>query len=281
MKKNANKNKFNKYNLTTMKMTNLIISMAATVSLLLAACSPSSIVNSCVNGNVSVHNGKESDATVKKQVRISDFDGIDAQQGIKVVFSQGQNPGSASIATTPSAEKYLRVEVKDRTLHVYYGGNCKDKIQGPSIITVSSPVLNEVDLSSAARLEINSDLNIDGDLDIDISSAASFNAGTVKCAKMDIDASSASESKIGNLVGNASVDASSSASVWIEMLEGISVDIEASSASKVTLDNLNCERIEAEASSAGKINLSGTTRAFSKDSSSGARINHSSLTVKP
>lgn len=98
---------------------------------------------------------------------------------------------------------------------------------------------------------------------------------------MDIDASSASESKIGNLVGNASVDASSSASVWIEMLEGISVDIEASSASKVTLDNLNCERIEAEASSAGKINLSGTTRAFSKDSSSGASINHSSLYVNP
>lgn len=141
-----------------MKMTNLIISMAATVSLLLAACSPSSIVNSCVNGNVSVRNGKESDATVKKQVKIADFDGIDAQQGIKVLFSQGQNPGTANIATTPSAEKYLRVEVKDRTLHVYYGGNCKDKIQGPSIITVSSPVLNEVDLSSAARLEINSDL---------------------------------------------------------------------------------------------------------------------------
>lgn len=266
-----------------MKMTNILISMAGATALMLAACSSGSMVKNFVDGYVdgkgSVSNGSEADATVKKVVDIPDFDGIDAEQGIKIVYSQGASSGKADIATTPSAEKYLRVTVKDRTLHAYYEGDYGDKIKGPSIIRVTGASLKDVELSSAAVLEIKTDLKVESELVIDISSAASFIAGNVRCGKLKIEASSASSAKIGNLTGYASLDASSSANVWIGALQGEIVNVEASSVSEVTVKSLNCKRLRAEASSAAKIILSGKTQSFSKVVSSGAGIDDSSLQV--
>ncbi|MBO5444664.1 MAG: DUF2807 domain-containing protein [Muribaculaceae bacterium] len=260
-------------------MTNLILSVA--IAAMFVACSPGALVKACSDGNVSISNGKDSDATVKKTVKISDFDEIDASQGIKVVFTQGANSGTAKISTTPSAADYLTVEVQGSTLHAYYKGTKKASIKGPSIIYVSSPVLREADLSSAARLEVKGDLNVDGSLDIDISSASSVIFGNVVCSELNIDASSAASLECGSVKGgNLDIDISSAGKVSCTSFKGDSLKINSSSASKTVVDGIDCGDVYVEASSTAAITLAGNASRISKNVSSGASLNSSKLVIR-
>lgn len=282
-----------------MTMTNLILSVA--IAAMFVACSPGALVKACSDGNVSISNGKDSDATVKETVKISDFDEIDASQGIKVVFTQGANSGTAKISTTPSAADYLTVEVQGSTLHAYYKGTKKASIKGPSIIYVSSPVLREADLSSAARLEVKGDLNVDGSLDIDISSASSVIFGNVVCSELNIDASSAASLECGSVKGgnldidisssgkvtcasfkggNLDIDISSAGKVSCTSFKGDSLKINASSASKTVVDGIDCGDVYVEASSTAAITLAGNASRISKNVSSGASLNSSKLVIR-
>lgn len=279
-----------------MNIYGLTTGLAIFVSLFLNGCSISGIAGN----NVSV-DGNDGEATVKKSVKITDFNEIEASQAIKVVYVQGKNTGIAEISTTPSAEKYLKVEVKDKILKVYYANteNIKNvRIKGPSIIKVSSPLLNEVDLSSTANVTIEGDLKLKGNFELDLSSASSFNARNISCAKFDADLSSSASAKISNLNGNLEADLSSASSINFEKVKG-NVDLETSSSASITIDALTASTISAEASSAGsisisgisggsisasassgaKINLSGKADTLSKDVSSGGSVNHSNLTL--
>lgn len=278
-----------------MNITGLTTGLAICATLFLTGCSISGIAgnNVCLNGN-------DGDATVKKSVKITDFNEIEASQAIKVIYVQGKNTGIAEISTTPSAEKFLKVEVKDKTLKVYYYNDSKKdvKIQGPSIIKVSSPTLNEVDLSSAANVTVDGDLKLNGNFEIDLSSASSFNAGNITCQKFDVDLSSAASAKISNLNGNLDVDLSSASSVEINKVKG-NVDLETSSSASISIDTVVASYISAEASSAGSVNisgisggkinasassggkikLSGKADSIKQDSSSGGSVNYSDLTL--
>ncbi|MDE6021886.1 MAG: DUF2807 domain-containing protein, partial [Muribaculaceae bacterium] len=166
-----------------MKISSLTTGFALLTSLLLSSCSLSATSST----DVSLVSNDEA-ATVKKTVKIGDFNSIDVSRGIKVIFVQGPNNGIASIATTPSAEKYLRVEVKYNKLKVYYSNEIGTKrINGPTIIKVSSPQLNEVDLSSAAQLKVDGNLVTKRDFFIELSSASSFEVGSLSCLNFDVE----------------------------------------------------------------------------------------------
>ncbi len=276
-------------------MKALLLSGLSLMALLLTSCFTMS------GGNVSVNNGADSEATVKKQVKIGEFKEIEASRGIKIVFTQGKNSGVASIATTPSAEKYLKVIVKDNTLEAYYetSDNYPKEIKGPSIITVSSPILTGVELSSAASLEIQGIFKSTNSLNLDMSSAASFKANSIDCIKLGIDGTSASTISIDNLKGNLNVDLSSAASLSINSIDANNISLGSSSASKIDIDNVKAKKIIAEAtstskinldnivatsisadaSSASKIKLAGKTQRLNHDSSSAAKVNIDKLKI--
>lgn len=254
-----------------MNIAEITTGLAICASLFLTGCTISGIAGN----NVSV-DGNDSEATVKKSVKISNFNEIEASQAIQIIYVQGKNTGIADISTTPSAEKYLKVEVKDKTLKVYYAntkGNKYVKIKGPSIIRVSSPELHEVDLSSAANVSIEGDLKLNGDFELDLSSASSFNAGNITCSKFDADMSSSASANIANLNGNVEADLSSASSIKFGYVKG-NVDLETSSSASINIDSLIASTISAVSSSAGSISLSGISGGtISASASSGADIN--------
>ncbi len=279
-----------------MNITTLTTGLAVCASLLLSACSINGIANSnvCIDGN-------DGEPTVEKTVKITDFNEIEASQAIKVVFVQGPNKGVANISTTPSAEKYLKVEIKDNTLKAYYANtdNYKNvKIKGPTIIKVSSPELKEVDLSSAANVTIEGDLKLNGEFELDLSSASSFNASKIFCQKLDVGFSSSASANIAELSGNLDANLSSAASIEIAKMKG-NIDAESSSAASITINSIMSSAITAEASSASsiklsgisggvinatassgaKIDLSGKANSLSHDASSGAKVNHNNLEI--
>ncbi len=279
-----------------MKMTTLTTGLAVCVSLFLSSCS----LNGIANSNVSI-DGNDAVPTVKKSVKISDFDEIEASQAIKVIFVQGPNKGVALVSTTPSAEKYLKVEVKNKTLKAYYAntsGNKDIRIKGPSIIKVSSPQITEINLSSAANVTIDGDLKLSGDLEIDLNSASSFNASKINCKKLDIDFSSSASATISNLTGYLDAELSSASSIEIEQMKGnldvetssaasfdiksiytSSIKAEASSASSILLSGISGGVIDANASSGAKIKLSGKAKNLNHDASSGAKVDYKNLHI--
>ena len=232
------------------------------------------------SGNVSVNNGKESDATVKKEIKVGSFNEIEASQGISVIVSQGQYPGKVSIATTPSAENYLCVKVDQGKLKAYYDNKSMSgkKIKGPSIITVTIPQLDEADLSSGAYLKLKGDFKSNCKMEFDLSSGSSLTIDDLTCSTLSLETSSGSNATVVNFKGNLDADSSSGSSISIKEASGDIMTVDASSGSSITLKSNQSDEIRASASSGGSISLSGRTVKISKHASSGGSVNTSGLT---
>lgn len=242
-------------------------------------------LSSCIiatgNNGISVNNGKDSDATVKKEIRVSSFDEIQVSQGIKVIVSQGQFPGKVSVATTPSAEEYLQVKVNDGTLKVYYDNKAMTgkKIKGPSIITVTIPELEEADLSSGADLLLKGSFNSTRKMDFDLSSGSYLKIENLTCGELSIDSSSGSNATIVKFNGNLDADSSSGSFISVKEASGGIITVDASSGSSISLRSNKSEEIRAKASSGASISLSGRTERLSKQASSGGSVNASDLST--
>lgn len=231
------------------------------------------------NNGVSVNNGKDSDATVKKEIKTASFDEIEAAQGIKVIVSQGQFPGKVSVATTPSAEEYLQVKVNDGKLKVYYDTKSMTgkKIKGPSIITVVIPELEEADLSSGSSLLLKGAFKSSQKMDFDLSSGSNLKIESLSCKELSLETSSGANAMVENFEGDLDADSSSGSSISVKEARGGVFSVDASSGSSISLQSKESVEIRASASSGASVSLAGRTERISKHSSSGGSINVSGL----
>lgn len=266
------------------------------LSMMLGGC----VISTAQNGSFNVSEGKESDATVKKEVAIEEFNSVSVSQGIKVIFTQGQNSGKASVATTPEAESYLRISVEDKTLSVRYETpNMKNvKIKGPSIVRVSSPKLSQVSASSGADFKLDGAYTDNGDLDVSMSSSAEFEGTSVVCANLVVNLSSSGEFNLDTYTGNlnlklssgaefeldklngdVNVSSSSGADCEIKKITGKSIMSQASSGGDIKLKSVAVESVNAQASSGADITIEGQTGSLNKSASSGGSVNVTKLSV--
>ncbi len=231
------------------------------------------------NYNISINNGSDADATIKKELKLPAFNEISVQQGIKVIVEQGAYKGSIAVATTPSAEKYLDVSVENGTLTARYHNLDKGnkKIKGPSIITVVIPELNEAELSSGSYLELKNNFTSNSNMEFEISSGSALCIENLSAPAVSIEASSGASADISNLKCNLDAESSSGSSISVKQVSGGAISLEASSGSSVTVNAVTSTSIKAEASSGGSINVSGKTQKFKKSATSGGSVNHSGL----
>ena len=242
------------------------------------------------SGNV--NNGKDSDATLKRKAKIGSFNKIEASQGIKIFFSQGKNTGHAEVLTTPSAKDYISVTVEGGCLNAHYKRGFKS-IKGPTLIYVSSPELREIDLSSSAKVIMETNLKQSKSLSIDLSSASKVDLKNVDCPLLEIETSSSASVNADVVNANLEIDASSASSVKIHQVNAAKSDIELSSASKATIQNFNstvadietssaagvtvnamdCGKLNTSASSGSSIKLRGNYKDLRKQTGSGGSIN--------
>lgn len=272
-----------------MKIINRTLTAAVLAAMSLMSCSFSGAVKS---------DNDERKATVRKEFKISDFTKVKASAGIRVVYTEGKATNVAKVATTPSAERYLKVYVKNNVLYAKYENTGSARINGPTIVTVSSSSLNEIDLSSAATFKCagsisrSNELEIDAssaadvfigsvsvsDLDIDASSSAGVNIGDANCDKVSADASSAGSIKLGKVTAkNLYVDSSSAGSSRIGAFNGMTLKASGSSGGTSTVNGITASNTVAEASSGGSVKLEGTSQQFSKSSSSGGSVSTSNF----
>lgn len=252
-----------------------LLLLAPVLMMLLTGCM------TVTGGNVSIKNGEESDATVKKEIKLPGFNEIEASQGIKVIVTQGKYQGKVMVATTPTAEEYLKVIVEKGILKVYYETQSVKvvNIKGPSIINITIPQIKEGRISSGASLTIKDKFVSDNKMEFNLSSGSSLKIDNLSCNELELDTSSGSEATVQNLNGNLDADSSSGSSINVNGIEGGNVEISASSGSGIYLKSIFSASIAAEASSGGSVTLSGKTGNLSKNTSSGGRVNANDLKI--
>lgn len=233
------------------------ISVGALAALTLFASS------SCIRINSSTLSGIDKGDPVAKTISIGDFNELEVATGIEVVFSQNANPGTAKVETYSNLEKMLVVKCEGGTLKVYFDNKGENSINnvGHTVVTVSSPTLSDVEVSSAGRLTVNGDLKCDSKISVDASSAGSVEFNGVVSPSLEVSCSSA-------------------ASVSIESAKCETINVEADSASSINLEGIDCDKLIAEASSVAKITLEGVCRSFSEDYDSMGKVKHSNLTIQ-
>ncbi len=243
---------------------------------------------------------KKNEKKVEKTVSIPEFSSISASAGIKVIYTQGKSTGKAQVSTTESGDKYLVVEVKSGCLKLYYDSKRRGvNINGPTIVTVQSPTLKKVDLSSAASLQSNGTINQSSLIEFNLSSAAAATLTSINCDNLQADLSSSAALSVNSfggtnltLVGSSASSASfdkvnckggvwlhtsSAAGMSIDKLTSESLSGDASSGSRITVDNINCKSVEGDASSGASVNLSGKCNVLKIESSSGGSVNTKNL----
>lgn len=234
------------------------------------------------------------ESRIEKTIKISEFSSVKAATGIEIVYTQGKFNGIANVSVSSAVEKYLRVEVEGGRLKAYYHNPGSKGINNPgrTVVTVQSPTLKKIELSSAAKFTMKGKYEQNRTLEVDLSSASSAMFGQLLCSKLDLDLSSAADFTADYVSANINLDTSSASSATIEAVNGSNVNIDVSSASsvsvsnvtgtnlnieassgaKVTADVKSCKGVIASASSGGTITLNGSCDRLSKSSSSGGRI---------
>lgn len=223
----------------------------------------------------------DKDVVIRK-AEIGEFDRIEASQAIRVVVGQGEASPVASIRTTTELDSQLRVETKDGCLKVYYADKNFTHKNGNdfTVVTVVTPTLKDIEVSSSASVLLSNDFSLQNDLDIEASSSARVSIKNINCPKLDIETSSAAEVEVSSLTGSLDAEASSASTIHVKTLKGKKVDAESSSAATIKLEMISCESVKVEASSASQIALTGVCGQFKKEVSSAARVSHSKLAVR-
>lgn len=277
-----------------MKSTNSLLPLKA----LLLAISLTAIM--VLPGCLMASNNKN-EKKVETTVSIPDFSSISASNAIQVIYTQGKATGVANITTTANGNKYLKVEVKSGCLHLYYqntGNNIT--INGPTIVTVQSPSLKKVDLSSAAKLQVEGNVNQQDLIEFDLSSAAKADLNSINSDNLQANLSSSASLSVKKFNGNninivcssaskaifekvectdAWLHTSSAAKVTIDKLIGGNLNGDASSGSSIKVNNVDCMQVGADASSGAKIVFGGKCAMLSKEASSGGRVDTSNLSL--
>lgn len=257
------------------------------------------------SGNFSITGGDEKNATVKKDLKIGNFSKIEAANGIQIVFREQSATGIAKIRTTPSAEKYLYVNVGNGVFEAGYKIPSSQKqkqitIEGPTIIELTAPQLQSVELSSGAILTADKIAN-SNKLELELSSGAMARVNTLGGKLVELEASSGAKIEVikkidsENVVAEASsgasiscgnvsavkfkVESSSGAVITASGVVGTTIVAEASSAANLALSGISVKGIKAEATSGAGVKLSGSCETLSQDVQSGGSMNTYNLRV--
>ncbi len=215
-------------------------------------------------------NSRTSTEMITQTIPAKDVRKIDTATGIKVIYTQAKNT-SVTLTAPANMLKYITVTAKDGELECIRKSNSFTKsMRGVNItVTVSSPGLTDIDVSSGGSFVAQAPINMkDSSMDIDISSGGAISIASLTAGSLDLDASAA---KINGLTAKTvEADASSGAAISLSDVKATSARINASSGAALSINGA-AKVANLSASSGGAVNASGLKADnVSKSKSSGA-----------
>ncbi len=187
---------------------------------------------------------------------VSGFNAIKVSGAIEVFLSQGNEEAVAVSASQEKYRDYIKTEVVNGTLKVYYDGNHlswnRDNMKLKAYVSVKN--LNALEASGASEYKISGVLNFET-VSVKLSGASEL-TGSVKITNLRIDLNGASDLKISGSVQNLNIEASGASDVKAFDLVAEACTVKASGASDIKI-TVNKE-LTANASGASSVYYKGS-----------------------
>lgn len=220
---------------------------------------------------------------VTNSLRIDEkFTEIDVNRGVKVIYRITAGTPTAEVTAPKNIMDYVIVTVNKGTLKVTIDDDIQANGSLNTTVIVSGPQIGEYEASSAGHIIVESPLNLKGELDVDISSAAKVEfQQPVKAYEVSIEASSASHVIVETVEAEkGDIEVSSAAKITIGKAIGGTFDFDGSSAGSIKVKDCDIKTLSASASSAANVSINGNADNASLDASSGGSVGGNNLTVK-
>ena len=202
-----------------------------------------------------------------------DFSAIQIGGAVEVIYKQDANY-SIRIEERPDVE--TKVKLKDHKLYISSKskkGIILRRIGKRPKVYVTSPHLNELDISGAS-LFTSSDMK-QAEFSIEVSGASSAKFGHLECSKIEIDASGAYKVSADVKAPRANVELSGASRAEIKFV-GKDIEVENSGASRATLD-LDCEVLKGDNSGASHMTVRGYVDEVKVNTSGASKTDTSEL----
>lgn len=195
------------------------------------------------------------------------FTELDASAGVKIIYQPG-NRNNPTVKISGDSKRIANIDVRisGKTLKISpkrdrFGNRNGSQIKGV-IVTVSAPMVNEIDASAGASVRCDVPISISSrKMEFDVSSGASISFASIDCSRIELDASSGAEINIKKLKAN-------------------KAELDVSSGAGISVNNVSTASIDCDASSGGSIKVAGISTKGSFSASSGGSIKASGLTVR-
>lgn len=202
---------------------------------------------------------------VTRDVEVSDFNAIQTQTTIKVVYtptSAGSEP-KVRISAAEDFMDYLRVEVQNGTLQCFISNMSSHNVNGDEAewtVYVEAPMVNSLGAYSCGSIDVQSDIRVQNltadaasDGEIKFKNVTVTSGGTLKFTASSMGVMSVDELKIDNAL-DASLLAASMGELRINRLNGDNVSLQATSMGKVNLLNAAADVLRLQSYSMGEMN---------------------------
>lgn len=224
--------------------------------LLAAFCAAGLTIYAAMNGD----RFRPSDTTATRNLTLADFHEIDAS-----VASVEYTPGAEGMAVLEAPDNVIndvKVSVRDGKLTVCLADNFRRNVRSTESlrikVKVASKTLDDVNLTTGAKLTVNGDLSIAGDFELECETGAMAVLKNVECSDADISAETGSSVEINALSANkADIEAQTAGNIKVAELMANLVDCEASTGAVVTVQKATTPYAELEAATAGVVTVGG------------------------
>lgn len=197
---------------------------------------------------------------------VKEFHGIKASNGLHVFVEFGEFSDEVEVVADENLHEYIRVESVGGILHIKSEKNIRNA--SSKDVFVKAGMIDDIDLSSAARLSGEGVLEVD-DVDIDVSSAAHLIL-TLYAREVDLDISSSGSARLEGEADEMDADISSAGNLHAGDFIVKEVDMSVSSAGDADIHVT--EILRANASSAGSIKYLGNPEDTNISSSSAGNV---------
>ena len=263
---------------------NIIIAALLFSGSALASCTQ--MVNGLVKASVDevmnydYEDSEERGPVVERTVKVGSFDELDLSGCVELIYTQGSDTKVTLRGNEKDLKKY-EARVKDGKLKIgmKQRSNSINRNSPRLTATVVAPTLKGIDVSGACSLQMPGKVNLDDELDIDVSGAVTMKATDLHVDKLDMDVSGAGDIDLGRLVARQDVDIDVSGAGNVKgsiKARDIEVGLSGSGDVKLAVD---CNDLSCGVSGAGDLTFSGKCRTFSKSKSGMASVKTKGLKV--
>lgn len=193
-------------------------------------------------------------AAVKQERNINPFSKIRVGSAFKVYLTQGNNQ-SVVVEIDDEYVDDVKTTVHNGTLAIALNGKSR-KGESRNIRTmnvyITTPSIEALDISGAAKVEIETPISTSGILLFNISGAATIKEATVKCKSLNIHMSGAGKCKL--TITADTVDANVSGAAKLDLAGNANqLKVSATGASKVDVLDLTYDKIDISKTTAASV----------------------------